>query len=302
MKKNKKPYSKRNAKIKDFEQQSSSGMVLQEPSAIERRKKKKIFKLAAIITAAVVFLAAAGGAIAALLTVNQEGSFFYNMYKRGSLEAPKNIRVEDFNQQASFVVLIKWDDVARSTDYTLELVYELYPDTPVTYRVTLNGRRVERKRGEMRYRVRANNLSGSGDFSEWQTLEIEPLRLQLPEITLYKDDTYVYYSWSTVKYKYSNEYGDVLYQFTDGGHFSEDPPEAWQNNPQYSQGETEYKTELSDLRERCDIFIIRVRPLNYSIFWSTEKFKYVVLNEPFTLFDVYELSDTWAEAQLDLTE
>lgn len=302
MKNNKKPYAKRNTKIKDFEKQSSSGMVLQEPSAIERRKKKKIFKLAAIITAAVVFLAAAGGAITALLTVNKEGSFFYNMYKRGSLDAPKNVRVDNFNQETDFLIPIRWDDIARATDYTLELEYELYPDKPVIYNVKLNGRNVDRKRGEMRYRVRANNLSGSSEFCEWQTLDIEPMQLELPEITLYKDDTYVYYRWSTVKYKYFNDYGDVLYQFTDGGHFSEDPPEAWQNTPHYSQAGEEYKTELSDLRERCDIFIIRVRPLNYSIFYSNEKLKYIVLNEPFTLFDLYELSDTWAEAQLDLTE
>ncbi len=295
-------FSKHNAKIKDFEKQASSGMVMQEPAAIERRKKKRMFKIAAIVTAAVVFLAAVGGGIAGVLTINQEGSLFYNLYKRGKLNSPKNVRIEDFIQETDYAIFIKWDYVTKATDYTLELDYELYPDTPVTYKVTLDGRYVERKRGELRYRVKANNLTDSSEFTAWQTLDVKPLKLELPEITLYKDDTYVYYTWSAVQYKYFNDYGDVTYQFTDGGHFIEDPPEPWQNPPEYSQAGVEYKTELSDLRERCDIFIIRVRPLNYSIFWSTEKFKYVVLNEPIELFDIYELSDTWAEAQLDLTE
>jgi hypothetical protein len=299
--KNKKLQPKSNRKIKDFEKQSSSGMVWKDPSEIERRKKKKIIKLVALITAAAVLLAIIGVVIVGALTVNDEGSFSYKLFKRGPLDAPRNLRIEDFDQEKNFTVFIKWDYVAKATNYTLEVEYELYPNEIISFDIMLNGRYVERKRGEMRYRVRANNLSGKGQFTEWQTLDIKPMQLALPEISLYKDETYVYFTWTKVKYQYANEFGDVAYQFADGGHFIEDPPEPWENSPQYSSGGIEYKTELSDLRDRCDIYTVKVRPLNYAIFWSDEKFRYEIINVP-KLYDIYELSDTWAEAQLDLTE
>lgn len=304
MRKNKKPTTKNGSDVcvKDASQQSSTGMVLQEPAELERRKKKRIIKLVAIVLAAAVLLTAIGGVVAGLLTFNREGTLFYNMFKRGKLSAPQNLRLEDFDQEKDFALLIKWDDVAKATGYTLEVEYELYPDAPVSYEVALNGRYVERKRGEMRYRVKSKNLTDTCEFTQWQTFDISSLALDLPEISLHKDEEYVYFSWSNVTYKYFNDFGNVSYQFADGGYFLGESPETWENPPQYSSGGVEYKIELADLRTRCDVFTIKVRPLNYTIFWSTEKFTYVVLNEPVELYDTYELGEIWAEMQLDLTE
>ncbi|HHU42710.1 MAG: hypothetical protein QM214_05970 [Bacillota bacterium] len=279
--------------MSDKKKISSDEVVSMTDEDLKKIKKKKLTKIIAIVVAAVIGLGIIGTAVFGFLTMDDENGFFYKIIKRGNLSAPKNVRVDEFNQQSDYLVLIKWDDVVNATDYTLQVKYELYPDEIHSFTVKLNGRYIERKRGNLYFRVRANNLSGEGKFSGWKQFYIEPMKLELPEITMTQEGENVHVSWTPIEYAYLNETRGVWFEVYDGGYWvDEDEPEYWESTYPFYTTRTEHTFPIA---ARTDVFTLRVRPLNYIIL-NVNPLQ--IIEEPPQLFDIYETPDEWAEAEI----
>lgn len=283
--------------------QNLSGMISQDAETITKIRKNRKMKIIAFIVAIAFVLGAIGGSIAGILTFNNEGSFFYNVFKRGSLNRPQNLRIEDFDEQTSFSFLVRWDKVANATSYTLECKYELYPDVIDTYEVfAKDGRYIERKRGEFWYRAKANNLSGSSDFSEWKSFVIPPMQLDLPEITMLQIGNDVIVSWTEVQYKYFNNYGTVFYECIEGGYYIDEEQNVFPANEPLLTYDRKYTFE--NVVHLCDIFTIKVRPINYIFMMVPNEIngmpERIIMNEPAELYDIYVGTDEWAEQELIL--
>lgn len=288
-----------------IEEGSASGMVSQDAGALSKLRKKRTMKIVAIAVAIAFILGAIGGVVAGVLTMNNEGSFFYNVFKRGSLNTPQNLRIEDFDEESDFIMLIKWDKVMNATSYVLECKYDLYPDIIDTYEIqTKNGRYIERKRGELCYRVKASNLSGGGDFSEWKNFVVPPMQLELPEITMVQDGDDLIVSWTEVKYRYSEEYGTVYYECDEDGYFEDEEESVFPANVPYLTNVKQNKYSIENLKNRCDIFVVKVRPINYTFLGVESPIvghtDIVIMNQPQKLYDIYVTPDGWAELSIDI--
>lgn len=260
-----------------------SGMINEDESVIINNKKKKIIIIISIVLAAIILLGAIGGT---LLIV----------FQNKALQTPKNLHIENFDQEKDFVLLLNWDYVFNADDYTLEFIYELYPEQINSVNVVKNGYYVERKRGEIKYRVRANKGEKSGAFTQWYSFSINALQLDLPKITLVQNGNEIEMIWTEIKYKYYNDYGTVYYEILEGAN-----GEYWVQNPSFITS-NEQKTII--LPPDVDLFMVKIRAINYRQFnimndngIGTKK---IIEYEPKSLFDIYETSDVWTEEEIEI--
>lgn len=264
-------------------------------------RNKKI-KTIIIFISIFVGLAIITTAIVAFANLNNTDSIFYDFLKRKTPLSPNNLLIDEFDENTSFSFLVKWDHVANASSYTLEYEYELYPGEIKEYETVNNGAIIERKRGEFHYRVKANNKNGDSEFTEWTTFYIKPLRLEIPEINFVQEQNFITINWTEVNYKYYNNYYKVsTYEFIDATYWYGDDAEYHENWPLYTPKENKKITiTKGDNNYIGDVLVVKIRALNcmYLLISDDGIIKQEKINAPERLYDIYEVSDEWAEVEI----
>lgn len=261
----------------------------------EKAKKKAAIKLTAIITAAVLGIILVAGGILVLSNINNPDSVFYDFFGTKKPLTPKNLRVENFDSQKDFVLLLRWDKIRNAESYTVEVVYDLYPDDTISHQVYNDGIFVERKRGTLKYRVKASNKRGSSDFTQWATYYVIPLELEKPDLNWVREGDSVIINWNSLKYKYFNEEKEVTtYELVDGAYWLDEPANIIENPPLFTPNE-EYIIDLFKGGEYIgDVLIIKIRAVNYTYRYGMGR-----INDPPELYNIYQSSE-WTVVEIPI--
>lgn len=108
---------------------------------------------------------------------------------------------EQFDQKSDYAVVAAWGKVRGANSYTVEYCYgQRAEDNIKTALTTAERYSVDRrKESVLSLRVRANFSDGSGEFSEWITMDISALTLNAPTLEV-SDDGII--SWTEATYDF----------------------------------------------------------------------------------------------------
>lgn len=151
------------------------------------------------IIAAVAALALYGGGIALAVA---------NLNIKPDTPAPSVVSVFG---EPNYQVLIDWEPVRGAYAYELQYEYAYEQGKKVIITTRDTSRRIERIKGELRYRMRTLSRNGEGksDYTEWQTFTVPPLYIDVTpeqwEITKVEDGYKVSpQSWTALHYKFKS--------------------------------------------------------------------------------------------------
>ncbi len=300
--------AKRTSKLKNQEaiDTQGTGVVSITQEQVNELKRKNKIKLIALILCVAIILSIAVGITLVILNKDNPDSVFYGIIRMGRVKVPTNLRVEDFNQERDFEVLIRWTEVFNATHYTLEYMYGLYPDEVQSVNAANNGIRIFRKRGLLKYRVRANKDSEIGEFSQWESFYIEPMRLNKVDknkCDYYQENNEIIFSWQSIEVQSSNKNLPVYsYELITAQYWKGDDPDYTESNEPYRvpNGQTTYNIMVKKPNNEYigDYLVLKIRPLNYTVysdgFTRTE-------DKSIALYELYGISDDdWVEIEIEI--
>lgn len=288
---------------KEIPPQNDGGALISQKQ-YDKLKKKNKTKIIILIICAVIILSFVITGILLFVNRDNEGSVFYKLLRFGEPVVPQNLYVEDFDQQNSFEILLRWNKVFNATNYTVEYIYGLYPDKVETIDAANNGIRVSRKRGFLKYRVRANNGNKTGEFSDWQTFYIESMQLDaldINKIEYNQEGNMIEFSWEPVYFKYYNAENKVLsYELIDAQYWKGDDPDYTENPSYYTpagQSSYDFIVKKTNGEYIGDYLVIKIRPINYTVLYMGEK---LIHYDPLELYELYGVTDNWVEIEIEI--
>jgi hypothetical protein len=109
--------------------------------------------------------------------------------------------VDNFDQAKDMYITVSWEKVNGASGYSLQYVFGnvTNEDNIVTVKTDGLFHRIERQVGVLSYRVKRLSNNRDGEYSKWQYLNVEPLKLATTNnVTL---NTKGVLSWANVKYE-----------------------------------------------------------------------------------------------------
>ncbi len=210
----------------------------------------------------------------------------------------------EFDQLSDMTIKVEWKKIYKAQSYYFEYCYgNPVEDGAVIIDGTTENTffSIERRKGVLSVRVRASFDSKKGSFSPWARINIAPIKLSAPYVSI-SDSLNV--SWSEVKYNYySNKKSVPLYVYDLSINVADEEINSINNSIEFNSANIssiiigllanyEYTQENWD-----DVFItVSVKAVNYAKLGSDK----ITVGEYAFVYNVYDESD-YAIAEYTVT-
>jgi len=206
----------------------------------------------------------------------------------------------DIDDQIKFYITITWEDIAEAEEYNVEYEYSLYSGQMHSQTVTSSEITIDRKRGELKYRVQSVIKGKANPFSAWQSYAVAPMELPffIPptlEPSEELENTFILNLPIVVYERYDKELVAVpTFEIKD-----KLPSET-------NFGQSIFRVISHSYTLPADekgTFTVKVRALNNTTFTATDEKTGQLIpiteNIPVELYDLYEPSD-WIEISIEI--